>query len=714
MMLSLNSGISGLKSLQSEMDVIGNNISNVNTTGYKAGRITFQDALSQTLTGATSPGSMAVGLGGTNPLQMGLGVGVGSIDTQFGQGNLQTTGNTTDLAIQGSAFFVVANGTDKSYTRDGSFSLDAAGHLVMPGNGLVLQGYNADENGVIPATAVPTGITIPYNTQAPAKATTAIDFARNLNADSAAEGTVTTSNRFLAPTDGTTALTSLSDSNGQPLLIQPSDTLTFSAKNLGNGTTVSAAFPVATGTNLNQLAAALQTFLTTTAGAPGTTVTVNPATGQMQISAGSPISQLQITTVRPTSDSLVANAFSFPGTIAVGTPKSTNSLLRPAVAADKLSNVFDSNGNPLGVDPVTGTTVGLKTGDTINISGSVGGSATTQGSIAYTAGVTTMGDLVAGVQNQFKLPQTDGTLNNNPTVSLNAAGANDNMPEGVIVVRGLPGNSFALTNLSIQAADPTNTSPAPTSFNANLPFQEQQKARDAGAVTTSITAYDANGTPHNVSVTFTKSQTANQWYWKASTAGTEQVNSGGAGKVTFGPDGTVSAFSFDDNAGKLTIDPKDGAIPMEIDLNPGGSGKFTGLTQFNAASTAAITNQDGHSMGSLQSISIGLDGIITGQFSNGVTRSLAQVEVADFTNPQGLTKLSASVYGESPNSGEPVYGRPGSQSTSTIASGSLEGSNVDLAGQFTEMITAQRAYQANAKVITTSDQLLQTLVGIVQ
>jgi flagellar hook protein FlgE len=714
MMLSLNSGISGLKSLQSEMDVIGNNISNVNTTGYKSGRITFQDALSQTMTGATSPGSMAEGLGGTNPLQMGLGVGIGSIDTQFGQGNLQTTGNTTDLAIQGSAFFVVANGADKSYTRDGSFSLDASGHLVMPGNGLVLQGYNADENGVIPSTATPSGITIPYNTQAPAKATSEIDFARNLNADSSAEGTVTTSNRFLAPTDGTTALTSLSDSKGQPLLIQPSDVLTFSAQNVGTGNTVSTTFPVATGSTLNQLAASLQTFLTTTAGAAGTTVTVNGTTGQLQIHAGSTISQLQVSSVRPTSDSLVANALSFPSTITGGTLDSTTSLLRPAETTDLLSNVFDSNGNPIGVDPVTGNTVGLQTGDTIGVSGSVGGSATTKSSLAYTAGVTTMADLLAAIQNQFKLPQTDGTLNNNQTVTLNAAGAADNMPEGVIVVRGLPGSAFALTNLSIQGNDSNNTTPSPTNFNANLGFQEQQTARDAGAVTSSITAYDANGSPHNISVTFTKSQVSNQWYWQAATAGTEQIQGGGAGKITFGPDGTVSSFSFDDNAGKLMIDPKDGSLPMEIDLNPGGAGKFTGLTQFNAASTAAATSQDGHTMGSLQSISIGLDGIITGQFTNGVTRSLAQVEVADFTNPQGLTHESASVYAESANSGEPVFGRPGSQSTSTIASGSLEGSNVDLAGQFTEMITAQRAYQANAKVITTSDQLLQTLVGIVQ
>jgi len=701
MMQSLNSGISGLSSLQSEMNVIGNNISNVSTTGYKASRITFQDALSQTLNGATAPGAMATGLGGTNPLQMGLGVGIGSIDTQFGQGNLQTTGNTTDLAIQGSAFFVVANGPDKSFTRDGSFSLDANGHLVMPGSGLILQGYNADGNGVIPSTAVATDLTIPYNTQAPAKATTEVDFSRNLNSNSAADGTVTTSGKFLAPTDGTMALTSLSNAQGQPLLIQATDNLTFSALNVGTGKTVTASFPVVAGTTLNQLAASLQTFLSTTAGSAGTAVTVNAATGQLQIQAGATaISQFQVSTVRPTSDSLVANAFSYPSTIPSGTTQSSEAFLRPAVATDLMSNVVDSNGASLG----------LATGDTIGISGSVGGAATTQGTLAYTAGTTRMGDLLTAIQNQFKLPQTDGTLENNPTVSLNAPGAANNIDEGAIVVRGLPGTAFALTNLSIQATDPNPAaSAAPANFNANTAFTPTQKATDAGSVTTSITAYDANGAPHNISVTFTKSQVTDQWYWKAAVAGTEQIDSGGSGKLTFGADGTVSSFTFDDNSGKLTIDPKDGAVPMAIDLNPGSSGQFTGLTQFDAASTAAATNQDGHTMGSLQSISIGTDGIITGQFSNGVTQSLAQVEVADFTNPEGLTKESDSVYGQSPNSGEPVYGRPGSQSTSTIASGSLEGSNVDLAAQLTEMITTQQAYSANAKVITTSSQMLQTL-----
>src|ERR1035437_1829969 len=108
------------------MDVLGNNIANVNTTGYKSSSANFVDSLVQSLRGATSPGSMAAGLGGTNPLQMGSGAAVGSVSGNFGQGNLQTTGNTTDLAIQGEAFFAVSDGSQKLSTPTGAFSLDAA------------------------------------------------------------------------------------------------------------------------------------------------------------------------------------------------------------------------------------------------------------------------------------------------------------------------------------------------------------------------------------------------------------------------------------------------------------------------------------------------------------------------------------------------------------------------------------------------------------
>ncbi|MBL8983554.1 MAG: flagellar hook-basal body complex protein, partial [Gemmatimonadetes bacterium] len=143
-MRSLFSGVSGLRNHQVRLDVIGNNISNVNTVAFKAGRVTFKEGFAQLLQGASRPPG---DLGGTNPIQIGLGMQIGSVDMMYQQGNLETTGLTTDLAIQGDAMFVVKKGTQNFYTRSGNFQLDAQGNLVSPTNGFVVQGRMAD-NGV--------------------------------------------------------------------------------------------------------------------------------------------------------------------------------------------------------------------------------------------------------------------------------------------------------------------------------------------------------------------------------------------------------------------------------------------------------------------------------------------------------------------------------------------------------------------------------------
>lgn len=138
MLRSLFSGISGMKSQQTKMDVIGNNIANVNTTAFKSQRVTFKDMLSQTMQNATSP---TITIGGTNAKQVGLGVGVSAIDTDMSQGSLQPTGRSTDVAIEGNGFFIVSNGKDTYYTRDGSFTLDKNGDLVTS-EGLHVIGIN--------------------------------------------------------------------------------------------------------------------------------------------------------------------------------------------------------------------------------------------------------------------------------------------------------------------------------------------------------------------------------------------------------------------------------------------------------------------------------------------------------------------------------------------------------------------------------------------
>jgi len=182
MMRSLFSGVSGLKNHQTRMDVIGHNISNVNTYGYKASRVTFQDMLSQTIAGAAKPDENK---GGVNPKQVGLGMTVASIDKLFSQGSLQTTGNQTDVAISGDGFFVVADGDKKFYTRAGTFGLDRDGNLVNPSNGLKVQGWMAttDTNGqkIVRSSGSTEDLVIPVYGKINAKETNNVRYKCNLD-----------------------------------------------------------------------------------------------------------------------------------------------------------------------------------------------------------------------------------------------------------------------------------------------------------------------------------------------------------------------------------------------------------------------------------------------------------------------------------------------------------------------------------------------------
>lgn len=180
MMRSLYSAVSGLQNHQIRMDVIGNNISNVNTTGFKKGRVTFQDMLSQTMSGAARP---TEDKGGINPKQIGLGMVVASIDTLHTQGSMQTTGVNTDMAISGSGFFILKDGDRSFYTRAGNFGLDKNGLLVNPATGLRVQGWMSQLIGgefVIRTAEDPGDIIIPLYSKDPARATQNVDFKCNL------------------------------------------------------------------------------------------------------------------------------------------------------------------------------------------------------------------------------------------------------------------------------------------------------------------------------------------------------------------------------------------------------------------------------------------------------------------------------------------------------------------------------------------------------
>ena len=189
MMRSLFSGVAGLRNHQSAMDVIGANISNVNTTGYKAGRSTFSDVISQTMQGASGATDTR---GGTNPIQVGLGVGMSAVDTIMTSGSYQPTGKQTDLAIQNAGFFIVTDGSSKYYTRAGNFDFDAQGNFVSSSTGLKVMGW-VGTNGVVDTSGGVTAIQIPSGITLPAVATTKMTYINNLSADAAPGATATTS-----------------------------------------------------------------------------------------------------------------------------------------------------------------------------------------------------------------------------------------------------------------------------------------------------------------------------------------------------------------------------------------------------------------------------------------------------------------------------------------------------------------------------------------
>ncbi len=234
---AMNTAVSGLQTSQVMLETIGDNIANVNTTAFKSNRVDLETQFALTLRGATAPGDV---LGGTNPVQVGLGSAVGAIPRSFVQGSIAPTGNNTDLAIQGQGFFVLEDADSAQfYTRDGAFALDANSQLVSR-DGLLVQGFAADASGEVDSTGTASSITIPLGVLTLARATSEVSVGGNLNAASsvATAGAVVTSDALLTGTGvatAGTALTNLVDAQGNALFANE-DVVTLSGATKGGFT----------------------------------------------------------------------------------------------------------------------------------------------------------------------------------------------------------------------------------------------------------------------------------------------------------------------------------------------------------------------------------------------------------------------------------------------------------------------------------------------
>jgi len=632
---SLYTGISGLLAHQQKLDVVGNNIANASTAGFKRSRVNFQDAFSQTLRHASEPTGTAAG---RVPMQVGLGVKVASIDRVLEQGSLEQTGMSSDLAIHGDGFFAVRDGSGTSFTRNGAFQVNALGALVTAEGQSVL-GLNATAGGALPALTDMAPILLDLDAASPAVATTRVSLSHNLDA------TMSESAASLVATGNTAGVTGVS------------------------------------GTALNGLG--------------GTwTVTVTGAAATQSRFTGSNVTQPGALTGTMTLGSLGVTQF---GTVNVSIDGAT------AVAVDG----FDADSTVAEFmarleSQVAGLDLSLEGGELVLARSRFGNGA--GNSVALTeTGSNALAQLF-GSGTVSAANGTDSTLAASGVFTTSRGVALDPVALGLGEVNPLDGQVSEVLDLggggvSVLAA-------------GGLRAGSFQVATADTTHETSIVVYDSLGAAHTLSLSFTRGEEPNSWYWSATLPPPADTLSGNSGVLRFSAqDGSLASFSYDNGAGALSFNPGNGAL-AQILIDAGTVGALDGLTQTAHATTALASAQDGRAMGELDSLDFLDDGSIRGVYSNGEARVLAQVLVAEFASPQGLSAAGGANFSETGASGAPRYGTAGGTLASQIRSGYLEASNTDLSQELTEMILAQRGFQAAARVISTADTILSEVIQL--
>ena len=678
MMRSMFSGVSGLKGHQTRMDVIGNNIANVNTPGFKSSRVTFADMISQNLSGASAPSGT---VGGVNPKQVGLGMNVASTDLIYTNGSVQQTGKNTDVAIsRGDGLFVVKRGNQQFYTRNGAFGFDAEGNLTIPSTGLYVQGYMANNGVLNVAGDNTTKIQIPAGKSMEATTTATASYTKNLNASTPgyevanvlvryADGTSATVNSYTANEVGKLVLTM---DNGKKIYLGS----TAPAQTVGSAPT-GALYT----SNVSNITAKV-----------GGTVDL-----ELKMDTGNPSSPKEIngsaTTVinRTGSTALTSGTYAF-GDVFNISGKITNVVSSPP---SDVTLTLDANntitpGTPVTIKVPNPTSFTYAVGDTYTgqlkitkVTGNTGSTVTTEDGNQATVGSTPVTVTSATTPYTHTGSAADGTIK---SITRESTYQHSGKKVSSVVLNTKSGSSIdGLVGRNYARNDTFYPS-----------------------VTTTITVYDSLGAKHSVPVVYTK--TANN-KWQLS------LGSGGDTFNITEADGTVTTVSLTktdlnfDSAGayvsgsaSLNLTYTNGAAPQQVAMN------LAAITQFSGTTTIAATS-DGNAAGTLASVDIDSSGVITGTYTNGVRQKEAQIAMAQFNNPSGLTKMGGNLYQESNNSGTRTISGASDIGTELTTS-ALEMSNVDIADQFSDMIITQRGFQSNSKIITVSDEMLETLINM--
>lgn len=843
-MRSLWSGVSGLQAHQVAMDVEGNNISNVNTTGFKYSRADFGTMFSQTVKIATAPTD---GRGGSNPLQIGLGVSVSSTTRIHSQGSVQTTNKNTDVAINGDGFFMVSDdgGLTNYLTRSGDFKVDAYGNFVNNA-GFVVQGWNINwDDQTIDSSRSPQNIFIDPGMHIPAAKSTEVAIKANLNSGL----NIGTSSRNLYALDSvhgwnnkTQRPEDENDTGTTQFYTTSKNSVEVTEKGVDAGSLFNAN---GTGLNLREgqgiwVSYADAKFTTATDGANGVFNENSQTTQQNVIFWGNKDNAVNLDITLNGVNIQNANIRSLDEAIAY-----INTFTAPTDTRDgtgvKAVKKADGSGIEFVNDNADGTTDNMKNIDLVVKQTNTAGerfrvtwnqqnqnfAATivkANGNSAWITGGTpglTEERVKIITAHKYVYSSTpvnippmynpDGGPGYNPANQNNPGTAENNyfqavqggllntdsrtfrttedlrellqrdarygvdydgsggfeidgsdINEGVKVVVTENGN-FAISNPNEIPQRPGFVMPgAPgtqdnrtthnMSFNitaysnkqgtvsTNDAFTKIFKAFDGvltvggqikeseqlklSAFSAGLEIYDSLGSKHTLEVQFVKQSTTqdggNEWQMIIRIPEPAEINTTGEGPTNiivgtarFNNDGSLANYT----PKTINFSPNNGAAPnQQIKLSFGTSGSNDGLVSSNSASTLTGQATDGYTSGNLKPDAIRVDdkGNILGEFTNGKTFAVAKIAMASVANNSGLEEIGGNLFKVTANSGNIVVGEAGTGGRGEMKTSALEMSNVDLSRSLTELIIIQRGYQANSKTISTSDQMLQTLIQLKQ
>ncbi|MBB5022170.1 flagellar hook-basal body complex protein [Desulfurispira natronophila] len=391
-----------------------------------------------------------------------------------------------------------------------------------------------------------------------------------------------------------------------------------------------------------------------------------------------------------TSSARLNQSLGLPDSLLAGSRATSERFLSNASEDTKVARLYNTKG----------TNLGLGTNDRISLSAKLGMGDEFSSSLSVNNNLgqsdTTLGDLAYALQQSLNLHNDKGV---------------EVASDGSLIIHGDDGEHYDIMDLKLSA-------PGNPIFNAITTSLSVEQRASGGYHSATIPIIDSESFEHSVVFEFYKDpdpRNVNQWTWKAKVPEPAEIT-GGAGSLAL-PEGSIT---FNQDGGlemmigaPLYIVPNNGANPMELTIDMGShGGGFDGFTQYASRSETTKQRQNGFKEGTLEDYAIDESGTVFGQFSNGQSRELAQVILADFTNPQGLSKVGNSLYSATNASGQANYAAPDSAGFGSIISNSLEMSNVDLSMEFTQMIIVERGFQANSRIISTSDSMIQEVLNM--